>query len=59
MSDKDNRYLPNYADQMRLLMAERPMVLWHWRHIPYREAPDNVLKSGTEKRENEEDEEDV
>lgn len=35
MSDKENRYLPNYADQMRLLQAERPMVLWHWEHIPY------------------------
>lgn len=33
--NKENRYLPNYADQMRLLMAERPKVLWHWRHRPY------------------------
>lgn len=50
---KDNRYLPYYNEQMRLLMAERPMVLWHWRHIPYtdlklRRKKDEYNNSNTE-----------
>lgn len=55
MSDKkQNRCLPNYADQMRLLQAERPKVLWHWRHRPYedlklRRKKDEYYNSNTDK----------